>query len=503
MFNALHLPSYRVPRKRDWPDGAFVRNKFGMVVLWWPTEKGGHHMSGQELEPYRQIGDPQLDKILDMFLLTEDRPIGPGDDILALMEQALQIDEASRTPVQRELASFLEAFKTVPSWVDVDQIRRGQEMFLAYTPACSLTLYYRSLIAGFSIPKIAAVIRSTGYLAPPSRPDQVMQRLLDTGELTASCIALGVEELLPDGIGWRTALHVRALHAKVRHTLLRRTGPRKWDVQKLGVPINQEDMASTLLAFSANVLVGLDFISGMVLSRQERLDYLALWRYIGWLLGVKTVSDAEPIALLSSSLPPLDPCGPGYGRSRDPILHSDAILQSVIFHILDPDETSVEIAHHLLKVSRNKAPATKDGEKPPKDLYLTDWFFFRSLQARRFVGNPLADALCLPLHPYFWKRVKLYTFSTIYLVLLRLYTLSAMFIPPLRRRMIRYHTNAMLRFHKNWINTHTSKMARALRRGEKASVSDQDDGEDNESENISCGKADSVCPFAMVAPPLQ
>jgi hypothetical protein len=494
MFNALNLPSYRVPHKRDWPDGALVRNIFGMRVLWWPTEQGGHHMSGQELEPYRQIGDPQLDKILDM-LLTDDRPIGAGDDILVLMEHASQIDEASRTPVQRELASFLEAYETVPSWVDVEQIGRGQEVFLAYTPACSLTLYYRSLIAGFSIPVIAAVIRSTGYLAPPSRPDQVMQRLLDTGELTASCIALGVEELLPNGIGWRTALHVRALHAKVRHTLLRRTGPRKWDVQKLGVPINQEDMAMTLLAFSTNVMVGLDFISGLSLSRQERLDYLALWRYIGWLLGVETVSDTQPIAKLPSSLPPLDPCGPGYGRSRDPILHSNAILQSGFFHILDPDETSVEIAHHLLKVSSHKAPGTKYGEKPHKDLYLTDWFYFRSLQCRRFVGNPLADALCLPLHPSFWKKVKLHTFSTIYLVLLRLYTLSAMFIPPLRRRMIRYHTNTMIRFHKTWICSHKSKMARALRLGEKASVNDQDHSEDSESEHM--------CPFAMVAPPSQ
>ena len=502
MFNPLNLPSYRVPRKTDWPDGAFVRNKFGSDVLWWPTEKGGHHMSGQELEPYRQIGDPQLDKILDM-LLTEDRPIGAGDDLLVLMEQALQIDKVSRTPVQRELASFLEGYKTVPSWVDVDQIRRGQEVFLAYTPACSLTLYYRSLIAGFSIPKIAAVIRSTGYLAPPSRPDQVLQRLLDTGELTASCMALGAEELLPNGIGWRTALHVRALHAKVRHTILRRTGPKKWDVQKLGVPINQEDMAMTLLAFSTNVLVGLEFISGLSLSRQERLDYLALWRYIGWLLGVETVRDAQPIALLPSSLPPLDPCGPGYGRMRDPIIHSNAILQSGIFHILDPDETSAEIAHHLLKVSKNKAPPTKEGEKPSKDFYLNDWFYFRSLQCRRFVGNPLADALCLPLHPSFWKRVKFHTFSTIYLVLLRHYTLSAMLIPPLRRRMIRYHTKTMLQFHKNWISTHKSKMARALRRGEKASVDDQDDAEDNESKNISCRKADSTCPFAMVAPPSQ
>ena len=57
-------------------------------------------------------------------------------------------------------------------------------------------------------------------------------------------------------------------------------------------------MAATLLAFSYNVLVGIELIGGTPLPRQQQEDYLALWRYIGWLLGVDSTA--------------LDPC-------RDPV----------------------------------------------------------------------------------------------------------------------------------------------------------------------------------------
>ena len=47
-------------------------------------------------------------------------------------------------------------------------------------------------------------------------------------------------------------------------------------------------MGATLLAFSYNVLVGIELIGGAPLPQQQQDDYLALWRYIGWLLGVDT-----------------------------------------------------------------------------------------------------------------------------------------------------------------------------------------------------------------------
>jgi hypothetical protein len=277
MLNALDIKFFRIPRRELWPEGAFVREKFGQKVLWLDRDEGGNHLSTEALEPYRLLGDEPVDRIIEL-LDKEGNRLGPGDDLLLMSEEALKTEEASRSVVQKEMVSFLESIRQIPEWVDIEQLKRGQEVYLAYLPAVSLSLYYRSLIAGFSIPKIAAVVQSTAYLAPPSRPDEALQRLLDTGEFTVACTALGVDEMLPGGIGWKTALHVRILHAKVRFAILERQGKKKWDVEKFGVPINQEDMAATALAFSANVLAGIDLIAGNSISEQEQLDYLALWR---------------------------------------------------------------------------------------------------------------------------------------------------------------------------------------------------------------------------------
>lgn len=87
-----------------------------------------------------------------------------------------------------------------------------------------------------------------------------------------------------------------------------------------GVPINQEDMAATLLAFSINALDGVEFVGGMAVPKQDQEDYLALWRYIGWILGVYTSHDddkALPCTTTTTPLPPsLDPCGPGWQQAH-------------------------------------------------------------------------------------------------------------------------------------------------------------------------------------------
>ena len=276
-FDALNISALSIPPREQWPEGAFVRDKFGQKVLWLERDNGGRHLSGEALEPYRLVGDVPIDRILGM-LDNDGNRLGPGDDLLLMAEKALKMEDSSRSLVQKEMASFLETHLQVPDWVDIAQLKRGQEVHLAYLPAISLSLYYRSLIPGFSIPKIAAVIQSTAYLAPPSRPDQALQRLLDTGEFLVACTGLGIDALLPGGTGWRTCLHVRVLHAKVRYAILKKKGKKEWNVEELGVPINQEDMAATLLAFSINVLIGVDLIAGSAISEQEQRDYLAMWR---------------------------------------------------------------------------------------------------------------------------------------------------------------------------------------------------------------------------------
>lgn len=469
-----------------------------------PIKDGESAMSSDELDAYRLLGDGPMDSILRL-LHQEGKKLGATDDLLVLAEQARSIEESiRRTPAQAAICSFLSDYQKLPPWVDKDQLQRGQDVFLAYAPAASLSLFYRSLVPGFSAPKIGVVVQSTAYLAPPARPDQSLQRILDTGELLAACTGLGIDALMPGEIGWRTAIHVRVLHAKVRYALLQRKGKRKWDVAANGIPINQEDMAATLLAFSANVLVGIDLVSGATLSEKEKLDYLALWRYIGWLLGIESKTDENtrlPSDPSTVELPPLDPCGPPTDDSfHNTIQRSYALLQSMVNHLGDPDESSVAIAHHLLQVTDRPPPKElKDKTK----FYKNGLFYYRSYQCRRFVGDPLANALQLPFHPNPWNRTMISVASGLSWFVFRVYTLVPMKIPFARKWIIRLHGRIIVNLHKGWnsaYHTNMEKLAKA-RKAMWGNSGGLGNGETTSTDRSNEKK--SICPFAMIAQPSQ
>ena len=452
-FDSLNIASTFVDRSNV-PSKSQVITKFGQDVAVCSTKHGGRFLSSEELEPYRMVGDPPMDELME-FMDREGWPLKPGDDLL----------EKDKYPshVQERIDVLLKNHQDLPSWVDKEQLQRGQRVFLRFLPAASLSLFYRSLVLGFNIPKIGAVIQSTGYLAPPSTPEQVTFRLVDTGALLGSCMS-GIDNLVPGEEGWKMCLYVRVLHAKVRRSLLRRTGARSWKTSEFGVPINQEDMAATLLAFSVNTLEGIESIGGVELPRQEQEDYLALWRYIGWLLGVSTIADHQS----SNALRPLDPCGPGLSELKpDPIDHAKCMLQSILLHLVAPDQSSVIISHHLLKLGRpariNNCKNLQSKEEIAKSAATLDFgFHFRASVFRSLIGAPLADALKLPFHPQFLTRILIHCQVRAYLWAFRIVTWAA-FWEAGRTGLERYCVLGMRKFHTVWTERHQSRMALALK----------------------------------------
>lgn len=148
--------------------------------------------------------------------------------------------------------------------------------------------------------------------------------------------------------------------------LNRRKDDKAWDVDANRVPINQEDMAVTLLAFTPNALDGVEFVGGMAVSKKDQEDYLALWRYLGWVLGVYTSHDDDKRLPSSTTTttpllptPSLDPCG-WYKNYPKPLQHARHQLQSILLHLLHPDESSVAVSHNLSGVGGK----TLQREKP-------------------------------------------------------------------------------------------------------------------------------------------
>jgi hypothetical protein len=164
----------------------------------------------------------------------------------------------------------------LPDWADATQIQAGENLFWRYGPKQILILNCYALPWDYFGQKGVHVLTLTTRLLsnPTRRITEVSQFLVDVmqpGGLTT-----------PGGRGRRSIQKVRLMHAAVRK--LAAESPDwnpAWDL-----PINQEDLAGTLMSFPWIVLDGLEKL-GAALTSDEREAYLHCWKVIGHLLGIR------------------------------------------------------------------------------------------------------------------------------------------------------------------------------------------------------------------------
>ncbi|KAJ8605745.1 hypothetical protein CTAYLR_008473 [Chrysophaeum taylorii] len=282
--------------------------RFGLWFVWGPS-----HLTRAELEPLRQVGDPAMD---------------------AAYAEARSVDALLRSEAS-SCRAIVHA--ETPSWVDWTLVSRGQRVCATYLPHVGLSLYYISLIGGFAAAAIAKTL-ATSKLAGSHRA--AVRRLLGTGAFVYRVCSM---DLRPGGEAWRDAIRVRHVHAAVR--------------ARDPTAANLEDSIVTLLAFSYNVIVGIEILAGHPISLEEKEAYLHLWRYVGSLLGIP--DDRNPCSSLS---------------------RAKATLESIFMHILEPDDYSRALAQNILRL-------------PPQSLLP---YAYRAALFRVLLGNQLADALHLP-----------------------------------------------------------------------------------------------------------
>eukprot|EP00854_Cymbomonas_tetramitiformis_P012507 gene12507-14779_t len=218
-----------------------------------------------------------------------------------------------------EAKQFMESL-ALPDWVDWERVRRGQLFFLKHLVGASTCLLHISLIGGFGAPKINK----------------------------------------KGGVGWNSVARVRLLHAAVR---VRLKSQPKWDMHTWGLPINQEDLFVTTLAFSQVVLNGLERIgSTLTTSHEDMEDYLHLWRVIGHLMGVQ----------------------PALLQRMESLWGAQAALESVVLHLVEPDASTRRLANHLIASMVGRLPT---GRSEMEMAGLT----------RRLMGNHYADAMGIPV----------------------------------------------------------------------------------------------------------
>ncbi|MBF6174797.1 oxygenase MpaB family protein [Nocardia blacklockiae] len=216
------------------------------------------------------VGDEPMDRVVD-WIYTEGT-----DRTRPLFERALREGIAAVPEAPEPLRSFFRRYETPPDWVDWDKIRRAERVFRTGGTDGLYIARDVSLLGGYLASGFNKTLIRTGALekGPAERFAETLQWALD---VTSD------DGMRPLGLGYRSTLHVRLIHAFVR----RHVGAQPdWDVAEWGVPINQTDMAATLVGALIAPFIGA-MPMGIVPVRAD-LDAAAhLARYVGWLIGVR------------------------------------------------------------------------------------------------------------------------------------------------------------------------------------------------------------------------
>lgn len=236
------------------------------------------------LTKLRFVGDAEADAVIADFV----GAVGIDDprNLMLRLVRRRDLDasiDGGPSSLRRYLGAGLDA---LPEWRDDTSIRRGQQFFEDAGLAIATALFCASLPTAYLSSQGARVIAITGELV--STPQR---RVAETAQLLASVMDLGDTDdgqpLGPATRGFHGARGVRLMHAAVRAFItLDAEASQRYDVESLGIPINQEDLLGTLLTFTVVVFDALERM-GIAVDPADADAYLHTWCVIGHLLGIR------------------------------------------------------------------------------------------------------------------------------------------------------------------------------------------------------------------------
>lgn len=239
--------------------------------------------------------DPLADAVVETLV-----PL-PRPEQEALIARMLSTAPGDLPPA---LAALHDWLREPPLWFDEARSNAGGEVLLRSGLLSGLVLGFKSLVLGYCSPAGNKPLAFSGRLT-----SDVNTRLAETARFVEAVSHPG--GLRFGAPGFIATVRVRLIHARVRHAL--RLSP-QWRASEWGAPINQYDMAGTVLLFSSQLLEGLRQL-GQSVSDVEEDSTLHQWRYVGRLMGVEdellSTSPSEARALWAmlektQGLPDLD-----------------------------------------------------------------------------------------------------------------------------------------------------------------------------------------------------
>jgi ER-bound oxygenase mpaB/B'/Rubber oxygenase, catalytic domain len=219
-------------------------------------------------------------------------------------------------PIGSALGTYLEAAKSMPSWVQPKKIARAEAMFMDNGVLSVTLLFCASLPECYVLPDLSAVLNATGQLV-----DRADHRIRQTGAMIFPVMGEG-GLCTEGGMGVAQILKVRLIHATIRNLILRgdtaaamadfqthfersdvgvvaalpellatqnlhhRLFGMGWNLRERGLPCNQEELAYTLLTFSYVYLRGMRTL-GIGYADEDEKAFLHAWNLAGHFLGIE------------------------------------------------------------------------------------------------------------------------------------------------------------------------------------------------------------------------
>jgi len=273
------------------------------------------------LESMRGLTDPMADEVVAHIINGNEK-----EHINHLFSYF--IGNADKLPENTHpiLKNYFAESRKMPDWVDYDLLKFGQQIYIRHGLPIGMLLFYKSLPECYTGAKGAEVLLHSNRLNEKTGSmDSFARRLAETGKFIYLAMMPGA--LAPDGKGIVAAQKVRLIHAVIRFYIKKHA----WDESRFDQPINQEDLAGTLMSFSALVLEGLDTL-GTKLTVVEKEAYMHCWRVVGHIMGVH--EDLIP-------------------KNAEDAL---ALGHAVINHQKGKSKAGLSLADALLKFCNKKAP---------------------------------------------------------------------------------------------------------------------------------------------------
>ncbi|ORX84022.1 hypothetical protein BCR32DRAFT_291608 [Anaeromyces robustus] len=255
-------------------------------------------------------GDERADAVVELL------KIKPYQDALSIIIHHVVSRRTWGTPLeykQHLLAKeFHELVCEVPSWVDWTKIKNGQKVFWRYAWPLWISCIGSAMTRGATLP-----------IPSPNDNKTPNQRLLETSQFLLECMY--PDSLKPGNFGWSTAVRIRCAHSlarlNYRNTLKERINnneptPLEENMQNVNMnigmnnvdnitnhkygpidsmeeqqyqemlPVSQADLIRTILYLSLGSVAAMKRGFGIRMEKEEKEDYILLWRYIAWLCGV-------------------------------------------------------------------------------------------------------------------------------------------------------------------------------------------------------------------------